>query len=338
MARFPEVGLHLGGRNLGFGAGVNAAVRTAALPWDAVWVLNPDTIVRPGALDLLVEAMRDHDLGMVSPLIVQSRDGAERIWFAGGDVDLARGRTSHGGMGRSVDSIEPGFRLVGFVSGAAPLISRPLWEAVGGFSEHYFLYWEDADLSLRATAAGFRLGVQLRAVVLHKEGGSSGGGVSATYSYFIQRNRLWVAGGLSRRLGVAFGAGRRTTLQHLLVPLRRSTRAPSPFRSAAASVRGLLAGLAGPRVRPAALRMRGSPADVRLGTVERGSGTCADIRAPQRQSRQGRSPMFIGITNTPRDYAWGSRTAIAELLGRAGVRRPGGRAVARRAPRLRRPW
>src|SRR5689334_1082694 len=27
--------------------------------------------------------------------------------------------------------------------------------------------------------------------------------------------------------------------------------------------------------------------------------------------------MFVGITNTPRDYAWGSRTAIAELLGRS---------------------
>jgi mannose-6-phosphate isomerase len=27
--------------------------------------------------------------------------------------------------------------------------------------------------------------------------------------------------------------------------------------------------------------------------------------------------MFVGLTNTPRDYAWGSRTAIAELLGRS---------------------
>jgi mannose-6-phosphate isomerase len=26
--------------------------------------------------------------------------------------------------------------------------------------------------------------------------------------------------------------------------------------------------------------------------------------------------MFVGITNTPRDYAWGSRSALAELLGR----------------------
>ena len=28
--------------------------------------------------------------------------------------------------------------------------------------------------------------------------------------------------------------------------------------------------------------------------------------------------MFVGITNTPRDYAWGSVTAIAELLGQIG--------------------
>ena len=37
--------------------------------------------------------------------------------------------------------------------------------------------------------------------------------------------------------------------------------------------------------------------------------------------------MFLGITNTPRDYAWGSVTAIPELLGRtalaAGAPHPG---------------
>jgi len=32
--------------------------------------------------------------------------------------------------------------------------------------------------------------------------------------------------------------------------------------------------------------------------------------------------MFLAITNTPRDYAWGSRSAIAELLGRAPSGRP----------------
>ena len=44
--------------------------------------------------------------------------------------------------------------------------------------------------------------------------------------------------------------------------------------------------------------------------------------------------MFVGITNTPRDYAWGSSTAISELLGHAPSGRPGGRALARHAPRL----
>lgn len=32
--------------------------------------------------------------------------------------------------------------------------------------------------------------------------------------------------------------------------------------------------------------------------------------------------MFLGITNTPRDYAWGSRTAIPELLGRTVTGQP----------------
>ena len=32
--------------------------------------------------------------------------------------------------------------------------------------------------------------------------------------------------------------------------------------------------------------------------------------------------MFVGITNVPRDYAWGSRTAIAELLGTEASGRP----------------
>jgi mannose-6-phosphate isomerase len=32
--------------------------------------------------------------------------------------------------------------------------------------------------------------------------------------------------------------------------------------------------------------------------------------------------MFVGLTNTPRDYAWGSTTAIADLLGRAPSGKP----------------
>ena len=32
--------------------------------------------------------------------------------------------------------------------------------------------------------------------------------------------------------------------------------------------------------------------------------------------------MLVGITNTPRDYAWGSTSAIAELLGTVPSGRP----------------
>ena len=46
--------------------------------------------------------------------------------------------------------------------------------------------------------------------------------------------------------------------------------------------------------------------------------------------------MFVGLTNTPRDYAWGSTTAIAGPSSTRAVRRSGGRVLARHASRLRR--
>ena len=41
-------------------------------------------------------------------------------------------------------------RRVGFVAGCLLLVSRPLWDRLGGFDEQFFVYGEDADLSRRA--------------------------------------------------------------------------------------------------------------------------------------------------------------------------------------------
>ena len=48
---------------------------------------------------------------------------------------------------------------VGFGSGAALVVRRDAWEAVGGFDERYFMYGEDLDLSLRLRLAGWGIGI-----------------------------------------------------------------------------------------------------------------------------------------------------------------------------------
>jgi GT2 family glycosyltransferase len=56
---------------------------------------------------------------------------------------------------------------VGFVSGACLAIPRATWHATGGFSEPFFMYCEDVDLSLKLRLSGGRLGIEPRARVEH---------------------------------------------------------------------------------------------------------------------------------------------------------------------------
>lgn len=43
-----------------------------------------------------------------------------------------------------------------YISGAFMLFRRSLWEAMGGFDEEFFFYFEDADFCLRAARMGYR--------------------------------------------------------------------------------------------------------------------------------------------------------------------------------------
>lgn len=75
------------------------------------------------------------------------------------------------------------------------MVGRELWEELGGFDEEYFLYWEDVDLSVRATRIGAALIVETGATAVHDEGGTQHGHEqkSDLYYYFNIRNRLLFA-------------------------------------------------------------------------------------------------------------------------------------------------
>ena len=64
-------------------------------------------------------------------------------------------------------------REVGIVTGCLLLAPRAVWQRLGGFDLRFFMYGEDADLAMRAWAAGYRPAITPDSVVTHEVGVSS---------------------------------------------------------------------------------------------------------------------------------------------------------------------
>lgn len=246
LANESSAHFYASGANLGFGAAVNGAIaclREICEDLDYFWILNPDTIVRPGAAQTLCASAKRHGYDLLSPLIVCSSKEllGDTVWYSGGRVDRRAGRSVHHRIGKPVGAADTGSEEVSFVTGAAMFVRAEAWEKLGGFDRSLFLYCEDAELSIRANCLGLRLGVERAAVVEHDEGGSSGGRASPTFYYYVQRNRLTVYRRWNSRLGLVCGRGLGESLRLLLLPLRGG--GGRRFKSLIASVQGLMAGL-----------------------------------------------------------------------------------------------
>jgi len=91
---------------------------------------------------------------------------------------------------RPVDDAPEHAPLFGF-SGGAAFLRRAAVDAVGGFDESLFMYYEDLDLAWRLRLAGYRIGAAPDAVVVHRHAASSGSD-SPLVRYQSMRNRLVV--------------------------------------------------------------------------------------------------------------------------------------------------
>jgi N-acetylglucosaminyl-diphospho-decaprenol L-rhamnosyltransferase len=229
--------------NVGFAAAVNTGVRAASSRGAvAVWILNPDVRAAPGAAETLLAAMDDLGPAIVSPLILSDFGDDTLIAYAGGSVDLRTGRVEHW-LYREPLTAAPAHDVeVSFMTGAAMMTTVATFEALGGFREDLFLYWEDADLSLRATRAGVKLVVVPAARVWHKQGGSADSRSDRFY-YHNQRNRLVVAWTVGHRSpwGLVLGRGLPETLRLIVRPLVRDRG--HTVRKTCRSVAGLAAGV-----------------------------------------------------------------------------------------------
>jgi N-acetylglucosaminyl-diphospho-decaprenol L-rhamnosyltransferase len=151
------------GANLGYGGGANLGATGATTPW--IVVANSDIEWQPGSLDALVAAAQGAPTaGSVGPALLNTdgtvypsarelpslTQGAGHALFVKlwpGNPWTRRYRAQQQSAG--------GQRPAGWLSGACLLLRREAFEAVGGFDDDYFMFFEDVDLGERLGRAGW---------------------------------------------------------------------------------------------------------------------------------------------------------------------------------------
>ena len=157
--------------NLGFLHSCRAGVEVARA--DHLVFLNNDTEVCDGWLEALHGVFgRFARTGAVGAKLVYP-DG--RLQDAGGIV-WDNGVPWNVGHGENAQAPEYNYvRDVDYLTGAALMVSREAWDAVGGFDPRYApAYYEDTDLAFALREAGYRTLYCPHATVVHHEGGSHG--------------------------------------------------------------------------------------------------------------------------------------------------------------------
>lgn len=197
-ATYPDVRVVRRARNDGLSAAINDGV--AASRGRNVLVLNPDTRVTAGAVAVLSRYLDAHpDVGVVGPKLLDD-DGALQLScraFPGYATAifnryslltrmLPGNRYSRDYLMRDFDHAT--VRDVDWVSGAACMLPRRVFDEAGGWDAGYFMFNEDVDLCRRVHGLGYRVVYLPEAVVYHAIGVSK----SASPRLIIERHKsMW---------------------------------------------------------------------------------------------------------------------------------------------------
>jgi hypothetical protein len=164
--------------NYGFSSGNNFGMRLAK--GEFLLFLNPDTIVEKNAILSLVQlAKQNLDYGIISCTTLNIEGKAEK------EIRFFPKASTFSGISRAIyqrinkREISEKFTKTkdvvfpDWVSGSLIFISKKWFELVDGWSEDYWLYFEDVDLCKRITDAGGKIALTRNASIIHNHGGSS---------------------------------------------------------------------------------------------------------------------------------------------------------------------
>jgi GT2 family glycosyltransferase len=221
------------GANRGYSAGINAAIE-AVPPAEAALVLNPDIRLGAGSVAALLQGLEQPHTGITVPRLYEAN--GEQAPSLRREPSFTRalaaallGGKRAGRIGTIGELVYDPARyevpgVYDWATGAAMMISRRCFDAIGPWDESFFLYSEETEYALRARDAGFLLRYVPAATAIHVGGD------------LHENADLWVLSNVNRVRLYSRRHGRvRTHAFRLALALNegiRATSGPGPHRAA----------------------------------------------------------------------------------------------------------
>ena len=182
--------------NRGFAAACNAGMQAALESGaDYVVLVNNDTLLHPDMIAGLVAAAEANPRAALLNPMIGYADRPDVVWANGNVLSLYTGTGDGADIGRSMQEVaREGTKRVAAATGCILMARARVARELGLLDDDLFMYYEDADWSLRVRAAGYEILAVPSAMAWHKI--SSDNRLTADYSAFLYyyniRNRLAV--------------------------------------------------------------------------------------------------------------------------------------------------
>jgi GT2 family glycosyltransferase len=176
-ARFPWATFIANPDNSGFGCGCNIGVAKAS--GEQLLFMNPDVIATPADIQKLMQIKEQHDIGIVAPKQVSTAGKAQKVFDDFPNL-LNQSKTLKALLRllmpwkfRDPRANYSELTYCDWVTGSVLLIDHEDFNAVGAWSEDYWMYVEDVDLCRKAHDCGLSVAYAPEVQVIHAHGGSS---------------------------------------------------------------------------------------------------------------------------------------------------------------------
>ncbi len=170
--------------NLGPSTARNIGIKAANKNYSYIWLIDNDIIADPKALIELTKIAEKNENIKIVGSVNYFFDKPEEISFCGSVIDwrLLKFKPIHKKVLQNFNNL-----IVDEVAGSSLLIERKILQKIGIFDPHYFCYYNDTDLCIRAGKAGYKIAITLNSIIWHKVSNSTRY-VSGFSNYFYTRN------------------------------------------------------------------------------------------------------------------------------------------------------